>query len=86
MSYSLPLFHGRDVFQYKFGFLPNRHPIDAYVTDLIEVWKFISEQITSQTVDDYHMNTLTRLFDIVLYKPSTFQNKTSLALAKFLIK
>ncbi len=66
MGYSLPLFHGRGVFQYKFGLLPNRHPIDAYVGEPIEVPKLSPEQITTQIIDEYHtkyMNALTRLFD-----------------------
>ncbi len=66
LGYSLPLFHGRGVFQYKFGFLPNRHPIDAYVGEPIEVPKLLLEQITPQIIDEYHtkyMNALTRLFD-----------------------
>ena len=66
MGYSLPLFHGRGIFQYKFGILPNRHPIDAYVGEPIDVPKLSPEQITPEIVDEYHkkyMNALVRLFD-----------------------
>jgi len=66
MGYSLPLFHGRGIFQYKFGLLPCRHPIDTYVGGPIEVPKLSAEQITPQIVDEYHtkyMNALTSLFD-----------------------
>ena len=66
MGYSLPLFYGRGIFQYKFGFLPNRHPIDTYVGEPIEIPKLSSDQITPEIVDKYHkmyMNALTRLFD-----------------------
>lgn len=66
MGYSLPLFHGRGIFQYKFGLLPNRHPINTYVGEPIEVPKLAQEQITSEIIDEYHikyMNALTSLFD-----------------------
>ena len=66
MGYSLPLFHGRGIFQYKFGILPNRHPIDAYVGEPIDVPKLSSDEITPKIVDEYHkkyMDALTRLFD-----------------------
>ena len=66
MGYSLPLFHGRGIFQYKFGLLPNRHPIDAYVGQPIEVPKLSLQEITPQIIDEYHqkyMDALVRLFD-----------------------
>ncbi|CAF1609588.1 unnamed protein product [Didymodactylos carnosus] len=66
MGYSLPLFNGRGIFQYKVGLLPNRHPIDAYVGEPIELPKLAPEQITPHVVDGYHkkyMDALTRLFD-----------------------
>ena len=66
MGYSLPLFQGRGIFQYKIGLLPNRHPIDTYVGEPIEVPKLAVEQITPQVVDEYHtkyMNALVHLFD-----------------------
>ncbi|CAF2100445.1 unnamed protein product [Rotaria magnacalcarata] len=66
MGYALPLFYGRGIFQYKFGLLPNRHPIDSYVGEPIEVPKLAPEHITPEILDEYHMkymNALTRLFD-----------------------
>ncbi|CAF4022917.1 unnamed protein product [Adineta steineri] len=66
MGYSLPLFHGRGIFQYKIGLLPNRHPINTYVGEPIEVPKLAPELITSQLIDEYHtkyMDALTHLFD-----------------------
>lgn len=66
MGYALPLFHGRGIFQYKFGLLPSRHPIDTYVGEPIAVPKLTPEQITPKIVDEYHtkyINALTRLFD-----------------------
>ncbi|CAF2778992.1 unnamed protein product [Rotaria sp. Silwood2] len=67
MGYALPLFHGRGVFQYKFGLVPNRHPIDTYVGEPIEVPKLAPEQITPQILNEYHtkyLNGLTHLFNI----------------------
>lgn len=66
MGYALPLFHGRGIFQYKFGILPNRHPIDAYVGEPIDVPKLSSDEITPEIVNEYHKkytDALTRLFD-----------------------
>ncbi|CAF5012509.1 unnamed protein product, partial [Rotaria socialis] len=66
MGYALPLFYGRGIFQYRFGLLPNRHPIDTYVGEPIEVPRLVPEQITSEIIDKYHMkymNALMRLFD-----------------------
>lgn len=36
-GFTLPLFHGRGVFNYKFGFLPYRHPIVSVVGRPIHV-------------------------------------------------
>ncbi|CAF2610004.1 unnamed protein product [Rotaria sp. Silwood2] len=65
-GYALPLFYGRRIFQYKFGLLPYRHPINTYVGEPIEVPKLAPEHITSQVVDEYHkkyMNALIQLFN-----------------------
>ncbi|CAF0846264.1 unnamed protein product [Rotaria sordida] len=66
MGYALPLFHARGVFQYKFGLVPHRHPIDTYVGEPIEVPKLAPAEITPQIVNEYHkkyLNALTHLFD-----------------------
>ncbi|CAF3093091.1 unnamed protein product [Rotaria sp. Silwood2] len=66
MGYALPLFYGRGIFQYKFGILPRRHPIDTYVGESIEVPKLSKERITQEIIDEYHIKyieALTRLFD-----------------------
>ncbi|CAF3673311.1 unnamed protein product [Rotaria sp. Silwood1] len=66
MGFSFPLFNGRGVFQYAIGFLPNRHRIDTYVGEPIQLPKLEHNQITSDIIDQYHkqyMNALTRLFD-----------------------
>ncbi|CAF1556134.1 unnamed protein product [Rotaria sp. Silwood1] len=66
MGYALPLFYGRGIFQYKFGLLPYRHPVDTYVGEPIEIPKLSVERITPEIINEYHMkylNALTHLFD-----------------------
>ncbi|CAF1417284.1 unnamed protein product [Adineta ricciae] len=66
MGYSLPLFHGRGIFQYKIGLLPIRHPVHTYVGEPIQIPKVSSELITSKLIDEYHqkyMDALEQLFD-----------------------
>ncbi|CAF1169774.1 unnamed protein product [Rotaria sp. Silwood1] len=66
LGYSTPFFRGRGIFQYAFGFLPQRHPIDTYVGSPIELPKLKKEDITSEIIDKYHqmyMDALTNLFD-----------------------
>ncbi|CAF1190940.1 unnamed protein product [Rotaria sp. Silwood1] len=65
-GYTIPFFKGRGIFQYAFGFLPNRRPIDTYVGEPIELPKLSREEITNEIIDKYHtqyMDALTRLFD-----------------------
>lgn len=66
LGYATPFFKGRGVFQYAFGFLPNRRAIDTYVGEPIHLPKLEREKITSDIVDKYHaeyMEALKRLFD-----------------------
>lgn len=66
LGYAIPLFRGRGIFQYAFGFLPNRHPIDTYVGEPIALPRLERDQITAEIVDRYHseyMEALKRLFD-----------------------
>lgn len=66
LGYATPFFKGRGIFQYAFGFLPNRHPIDTYVGEPIPLPKLERDQITPEIVDKYHaqyMEALSRLFD-----------------------
>nr|XP_020011003.1 2-acylglycerol O-acyltransferase 2 [Castor canadensis] len=44
MGISLPLFHGRGIFQYSFGLMPFRQPITTVVGKPIEVQKILQPQ------------------------------------------
>jgi 2-acylglycerol O-acyltransferase 2 len=66
LGYATPFFKGRGIFQYAVGFIPNRHAIDTYVGEPIELPKLERDQITPDIVDKYHteyMEALKRLFD-----------------------
>ncbi|KAI4564467.1 hypothetical protein MJT46_010265 [Ovis ammon polii x Ovis aries] len=61
---ALPLFYGRGVFQYSFGFIPYRRPITTVVGKPIEVQK--TPHPSQQEVDRLHqryMNELENLFE-----------------------
>ncbi|CAF4095352.1 unnamed protein product, partial [Rotaria sordida] len=47
-GYTIPFFRGRGVFQYAFGFLPNRRAINTYVGEPIELPKLSREEITNE--------------------------------------
>uniref|UniRef100_A0A8D1V669 Acyltransferase n=1 Tax=Sus scrofa TaxID=9823 RepID=A0A8D1V669_PIG len=64
MGISLPLFHGRGVFQHSFGFLPYRRPITTVVGTPIEVQK--TPNPSQEEVDGLHqryLKELSRLFE-----------------------
>jgi hypothetical protein len=58
------LFHGRGMFNYTFGFLPFRSPINVVVGKPIPVQKV--ESPTQEQIDELHnkyINALTELFE-----------------------
>nr|XP_004656320.2 2-acylglycerol O-acyltransferase 2 [Jaculus jaculus] len=64
MGISLPLFHGRGVFQYSFGLMPFRQPITTIVGKPIEVKQ--TSMPTEEEVDRLHqryINELCNLFE-----------------------
>ncbi|KAB0397584.1 hypothetical protein E2I00_016941, partial [Balaenoptera physalus] len=64
MRVSLPLFHGRGVFQYSFGLMPYRQPITTVVGAPIEVQK--TPRPSQEEVDNLHqryMKELSNLFE-----------------------
>ncbi|XP_022449562.1 2-acylglycerol O-acyltransferase 2 [Delphinapterus leucas] len=64
MRVSLPLFHGRGVFQYSFGLMPYRQPITTVVGTPIEVQK--TPRPSQEEVDRLHqryMKELSNLFE-----------------------
>ncbi|KAL0994381.1 hypothetical protein UPYG_G00121480 [Umbra pygmaea] len=64
MGISLPLFHARGVFQYSFGIMPYRKPINTVVGRPIRVEK--NEKPTQEELDDLHqfyMDELNQLFE-----------------------
>ncbi|XP_036894291.1 2-acylglycerol O-acyltransferase 2 [Sturnira hondurensis] len=64
MGISFPLFYGRGIFQYSFGFLPYRRPINTVVGKPIEVQQVT--QPSQEQVDELHqhyMDELCKLFE-----------------------
>jgi len=62
LSFSLPLFWGRGIFQYSFGILPYRTPIHTVVGKPIEVNR-ISEP-TKEQIDELHERYMKELLDL----------------------
>ncbi|ETO28625.1 hypothetical protein RFI_08505 [Reticulomyxa filosa] len=66
LGFAIPIFRGRGVFQYNFGLLPNRIPIDIVFGEPIKCPKLMPEEITKEIIDKYHkeyMMALKELFD-----------------------
>ncbi|KAM7084804.1 2-acylglycerol O-acyltransferase 2 [Molossus nigricans] len=62
MGISLPLFHGRGIFQYSFGFLPYRRPITTVVGKPIEVQQVL--QPSQEEVDKLHQHYIDELCNL----------------------
>ncbi|ELW71899.1 2-acylglycerol O-acyltransferase 2 [Tupaia chinensis] len=62
MGISLPLFHGRGVFQYSFGLMPYRRPITTVVGKPIEVQK--TPFPSQEEVDQLHQRYIQELSDL----------------------
>ncbi|XP_066106018.1 2-acylglycerol O-acyltransferase 2 [Saccopteryx bilineata] len=62
MGISLPLFHGRGVFQYSFGLLPHRRPITTVVGKPIEVPQ--TPQPSQEDVDKLHQHYIKELCNL----------------------
>ncbi|XP_054432158.1 2-acylglycerol O-acyltransferase 2 [Pteronotus mesoamericanus] len=62
MGISLPLFHGRGIFQYSFGLLPHRRPITTVVGKPIEVKQV--RQPSQEQVDKLHQHYLNELYNL----------------------
>ncbi|KAF6333584.1 monoacylglycerol O-acyltransferase 2 [Rhinolophus ferrumequinum] len=62
MGISLPLFHGRGIFQYNFGLLPYRRPITTVVGKPIRVQK--TPNPSQEEVDKLHQHYIKELCDL----------------------
>ncbi|KAG8522817.1 2-acylglycerol O-acyltransferase 2, partial [Galemys pyrenaicus] len=62
MSISLPLFHGRGIFQYSFGLIPHRRPINTVVGKPIEVEK--TPNPSQEQVDQLHQHYMKELCNL----------------------
>ncbi|KFO38408.1 2-acylglycerol O-acyltransferase 2 [Fukomys damarensis] len=62
MGISLPLFHGRGIFQYSFGLMPYRHPITTIVGKPIEVQKNL--QPSEEEVNQLHQRYIKELCNL----------------------
>eukprot|EP01125_Pyxidicula_operculata_P000571 TRINITY_DN10579_c0_g1_i1.p1 TRINITY_DN10579_c0_g1~~TRINITY_DN10579_c0_g1_i1.p1 ORF type:complete len:336 (+),score=26.67 TRINITY_DN10579_c0_g1_i1:24-1031(+) len=69
ITFTVPLIHGRGIFQYGFGLLPQRRPINVVVGKPIELPKLTPDLDTkaiNDQVDKYHqiyMDELKKLYD-----------------------
>jgi 2-acylglycerol O-acyltransferase 2 len=64
LGFTSPLFHGRGIFNYTFGFMPYRHRIDTIVGSPISVT--LTPNPSQEAIDTLHeeyLNSLTKLFD-----------------------
>ncbi|KAM5320092.1 2-acylglycerol O-acyltransferase 2 [Glossophaga mutica] len=62
LGISFPLFHGRGIFQYSFGFLPYRRPITTVVGKPIEVQQIT--QPSQKQVDELHQHYIDELCNL----------------------
>jgi 2-acylglycerol O-acyltransferase 2 len=75
-TFKFPIFYGRGIFNYKFGWLPFRDPIYTVVGRPIEIPKI--EKPTKEDIDKYHeiyLNELTQLFNE--HKDKYLKNKNT---------
>jgi 2-acylglycerol O-acyltransferase 2 len=66
MGFALPFIRGRGIFNYRFGLLPHRRPINVMVGAPIDLPRVPRDQITSDMVNEYHakyIEALQHLFD-----------------------
>jgi len=71
MGFAIPLFHGRGVFQYNYGLLPKRIPIDVVFGKPIACPRMTKAEITPDVVDEYHRRycaELKNVFDAEKHK------------------
>lgn len=61
MGFAIPLFHGRGIFQYNYGLLPKRIPIDVVFGRPIACPKMSKAEITPEIVDKFHTQYCTEL-------------------------
>lgn len=61
-TYSPPLYYGRGIFNYTFGYLPFRRPIDTVVGKPIRVER--DENPSEELVDHYHKLYLDGLYEL----------------------
>eukprot|EP00123_Amoebidium_parasiticum_P020522 comp51583_c0_seq1/m.47675 comp51583_c0_seq1/g.47675 ORF comp51583_c0_seq1/g.47675 comp51583_c0_seq1/m.47675 type:complete len:438 (-) comp51583_c0_seq1:312-1625(-) len=62
MGYSIPIFHGRGVFQYTFGFIPVRKPLVTVVGRPVECPKI--DNPTEEDVEKYHAMYVANLVEV----------------------
>jgi len=76
ITFTIPVFHGRGVFQYDYGFLPFRKPIHTVIGTPIDLPKI--EKPSQDEVDKYHslyLQNLQTLYDT--YKNTHYQDRVS---------
>jgi len=63
ITFTLPLFHGRGIFQYDYGMLPYRKPIRTVIGQPIHLPK-IEGKIPKEEIEKYHQIYLKSLSDL----------------------
>ncbi|KAK3714410.1 hypothetical protein QZH41_020640, partial [Actinostola sp. cb2023] len=56
IGFAPPIFHGRGIFQYTFGFLPHRKPVNTVVGTPIKVNKVLNP--TQEEINSFHQQYL----------------------------
>ncbi|CAM0141849.1 diacylglycerol O-acyltransferase 1 [Umbelopsis sp. WA50703] len=64
LGFTMPLFHGRGVFNYDFGLLPHRHPIHTVVGKPIPVPEDAKERSMDEVVKELHEKYMQALQDM----------------------
>lgn len=62
MTFTIPLFHGRDIFTYNIGLLPYRKPLNTVLGAPISVQKVLEP--TQEQVDELHSKYMAALTDL----------------------
>jgi hypothetical protein len=51
-GFTVPLAYGRGIFQYSFGFMPHRHPLNVVIGSPIDIPKI--EEPSKEEIDKWH--------------------------------
>uniref|UniRef100_T1J571 diacylglycerol O-acyltransferase n=1 Tax=Strigamia maritima TaxID=126957 RepID=T1J571_STRMM len=72
LGFSPPIFHGRGVFQYNFGYMPFRTPVNVVVGKPIDVVK--DPNPSKELIDHYHQLYIQALKDLFAEQKNNYEN------------